>query len=56
MNSLQIDLDKKLSSLQEISKAELSKILSIVSSSKYLVLEPSLIRPLEKVCGAKWLK
>ncbi|KAJ3665931.1 hypothetical protein Zmor_001395 [Zophobas morio] len=51
-----MDLNRKLSSLQEISKAQLSKILSIVTATKYVVLEPSIIRPLERVCGVKWLK
>ncbi|KAJ3628319.1 hypothetical protein MTP99_015632 [Tenebrio molitor] len=51
-----MELNKKLSSLQEISKTQLSKILSTVSSTKHLVLEPSIIRPLERVCGVKWLK
>jgi hypothetical protein len=51
-----MELNKKLSSLQEISKTQLSKILSTISSTKHLVLEPSIIRPLERVCGVKWLK
>ncbi|KAG5891119.1 hypothetical protein JTB14_022232 [Gonioctena quinquepunctata] len=51
-----MDVSKKLSSLQEISKAQLSKLLNINSNTKHLILEPSLIRPLEKVCGVKWLR
>ncbi|KAJ8929094.1 hypothetical protein NQ314_018243 [Rhamnusium bicolor] len=51
-----MDITKKLSSLQEISKTQLSKILCVNPSNKYLILEPSLIRPLERVCGVKWLK
>ncbi|RZC36920.1 vacuolar protein sorting-associated protein 33B [Asbolus verrucosus] len=51
-----MDVNKKLSSLQEISKAELSKILTVNPLSKYVVLEPGIIRPLERVCGVKWLK
>lgn len=51
-----MDVMKKLSSLQELSKIQLSKILSVNPNKKYLILEPSLIRPLERVCGVKWLK
>ncbi|CAH0553557.1 unnamed protein product [Brassicogethes aeneus] len=51
-----MDVSKKLTSLQEISKAQLSKILSANPNTKYLILEPEIIRPLEKVCGVKWLK
>lgn len=51
-----MDLSKKLYSLQEISKAQLSKILFTNPNMKYLIIEPNLIRPLERVCGVKWLK
>ncbi|CAG9818237.1 unnamed protein product [Phaedon cochleariae] len=51
-----MEVIKKLTSLQEISKVQFSKILNINSNIKYLILEPSLIRPLERVCGVKWLK
>ncbi|XP_057662911.1 vacuolar protein sorting-associated protein 33B [Diorhabda carinulata] len=51
-----MEVSKKLSSLQEISKAQFSRILNLVSSKKFLIIESSLIRPLEKVCGVKWLK
>lgn len=51
-----MDVLKKLSSLQEISKAQLSKIFSVNPNRKYLVIEPNLIKPLERVCGVRWLK
>lgn len=51
-----MDINKKLYSLQEISKTLLSKILSVNPNTKYLILEPDIIRPLEKVCGVEWLK
>ncbi|XP_066153196.1 vacuolar protein sorting-associated protein 33B isoform X2 [Euwallacea fornicatus] len=51
-----MDVFKKLSSLQEISKAQLSKIFSANPNRKFLVIEPSLIKPLERVCGVQWLK
>ncbi|KAK5639849.1 hypothetical protein RI129_010660 [Pyrocoelia pectoralis] len=47
---------KKLSSLSEISKTQLSKILNSSSGLKDLVLDPKLIKPLERVCGIRWLK
>lgn len=51
------DLQKYLSSLCEISKAQLSKELSFnESKKKYLILDPNIIKPLEKICGAIWLK
>ncbi|KAF2899103.1 hypothetical protein ILUMI_07074 [Ignelater luminosus] len=49
-------LYKKLTSLPEISKAQLSKILNHYAGSKDLVLEPMLIKPLERICGVRWLK
>ncbi|KAK4872872.1 hypothetical protein RN001_014901 [Aquatica leii] len=49
-------LDKKLSSLSEISKAQLSKILNSCAGTKDLILEPIIIKPLERVCGIRWLK
>lgn len=51
-----MDVFKKLSSLQEISKAQLANIFSANPNRKYLVIEPSLIKPLERVCGVQWLK
>ncbi|ENN74911.1 hypothetical protein YQE_08489, partial [Dendroctonus ponderosae] len=51
-----MDVYKKLSSLQEISKAQLSKIFSTNPNRKYLVIESALINPLERVCGLQWLK
>ncbi|XP_044258626.1 vacuolar protein sorting-associated protein 33A-like [Tribolium madens] len=51
-----MDLNQKLSSLQEISKTLLSKIFSSVPGTKHIVIEPSVIRPLERVCSVSWLK
>lgn len=53
---MEVELSKKLWSLQEISKAQLAKILFTNPNVKHLVIEPNLIRPLERVCGVKWLK
>lgn len=54
--SLSMELDKKLYSIQELSKSLLSKIFGFNVNSKYLILEPSVIKPLEKICGVKWLR
>ncbi|KAL1509386.1 hypothetical protein ABEB36_004138 [Hypothenemus hampei] len=53
---MEVDVLQKLSSLQEISKAQLSQIFSTNPNRKYLIIEPSLIKPLERVCGVQWLK
>lgn len=49
-------LDKILSSLSELSKVQLSKILNSINGAKDLILEPQIVRPLEKICGVRWLK
>ncbi|CAG9773107.1 unnamed protein product [Ceutorhynchus assimilis] len=51
-----MDYFKKLSSLQEISKQQLLKIFLVNPNLKFLVIESSLIKPLERVCGVQWLK
>ncbi|XP_044757004.1 vacuolar protein sorting-associated protein 33B [Coccinella septempunctata] len=51
-----MELDKKLYSIQELSKSILSKIFGLNVNSKYLILEPTIIKPLEKICGVKWLR
>lgn len=53
---LVMELQRKLSSIREISKAQLSKILFTNPNFKYLVIVPNLIRPLEKICSVQWLK
>ncbi|KAJ8946573.1 hypothetical protein NQ318_008303 [Aromia moschata] len=42
--------------MKEISKAQLSKIFCVNPNTKNLIIESALIRPLERVCGVKWLK
>lgn len=51
-----MEVNKKLASLNEISKSQFSKLLCSTSGSKDLVLEPSVIQPLQKICGVQWLK
>lgn len=50
------NVQKSLSSLCEISKAHLSKILGPSTIKKNLILDPNIIKPLEKICGASWLR
>lgn len=52
-----MSIDKKLAGIRQISQEKLQNILcSIPSSQKDLVIEPTLIKPLEHVCGASWLR
>ncbi len=52
-----MSIDNKLAGIRQISQEKLQNILcSIPSSQKDLVIEPSLIKPLEHVCGASWLR
>lgn len=52
-----MSINKKLAGIRQISQEKLQNILcSIPSSQKDLVIEPSLIKPLEHVCGASWLR
>lgn len=52
-----MSLEKKLTGIRQVSQEKLQNILcSIPSSQKDLVIEPSLIKPLEHVCGASWLR
>ncbi|KAK9870878.1 hypothetical protein WA026_009835 [Henosepilachna vigintioctopunctata] len=51
-----MDTEKKLSAIRELSKSLLSKLFLLNINSKYLILDPSVIKPLEKICGVKWLR
>lgn len=50
-------LDKKLQGFRQIAQEKLQSILcSIPDSQKDLVIETCLIKPLEHICGAAWLR
>lgn len=50
-------LDKKLDGFRQIAQEKLQSILcSIPDSQKDLVIETCLIKPLEHICGASWLR
>ncbi|XP_063700968.1 vacuolar protein sorting-associated protein 33B [Culicoides brevitarsis] len=50
-------IDKKLNGFRQISQEKLQNIFcSIPGSHKDIIIEPNLIKPLEFVCGASWLK
>lgn len=50
-------LDKKLQGFRQLAQEKLQSILcSIPDNQKDLVIEQCLIKPLEHVCGASWLR
>lgn len=50
-------LDVKIQNLRQITQEKLRSILySIPGSKKDLIIDPELIKPLEHVCGASWLR
>lgn len=50
-------LDKKLLGFRQIAQEKLQSILcSIPDNQKDLVIEMCLIKPLEHICGASWLR
>ncbi|CAB3244184.1 unnamed protein product [Arctia plantaginis] len=49
-------LSLKLSSLCLISQCKLDSILSLCGDKKDLIIDPSLIKPMERVCGVNWLR
>lgn len=55
--TMDFTLDKKLQGFRQIAQEKLQSILcSIPDNQKDLVIEPALIKPLEHVCGASWLR
>ncbi|XP_061389576.1 vacuolar protein sorting-associated protein 33B [Musca vetustissima] len=49
-------LDKKLQGFQLIAQEKLQAILCSIPGKKDLIIEPNLIKPLEHICAASWLK
>ena len=49
-------LDKKLQGFQLIAQEKLQAILCSIPGKKDLIIEPHLIKPLEHICAASWLK
>ncbi|KOB72444.1 Vacuolar protein sorting [Operophtera brumata] len=49
-------LPLKLSSMSLISQCKLESILSQCGDKKDLIIDPSLIKPLERICGVSWLR
>ncbi|XP_075979309.1 vacuolar protein sorting 33B [Anticarsia gemmatalis] len=49
-------LSLKLSSLCLISQCKLESILSSCGDKKDFIIDPTLIKPLERVCGVNWLR
>lgn len=54
---MEYTLAQKLQALRQIAQEKLQSILcAIPDSKKELIIEPDLIKPLELVCGATWLR
>ncbi|KAH8330926.1 hypothetical protein KR067_009070 [Drosophila pandora] len=53
---MEITLEKKLQGFQLVAQEKLQAILCSIPGKKELILEPALIKPLEHVCTASWLK
>lgn len=54
---MDVSLDRKLQGFRQIAQEKLQSILySIPDNQKDLVIESCLIKPLEHVCGASWLR
>lgn len=53
---MEATLNHKLSSLSLISQSKLENILGQCGDKKDLIIDPSLIKPLERVCGVSWLR
>ncbi|XP_053611420.1 vacuolar protein sorting-associated protein 33B [Plodia interpunctella] len=49
-------LSLKLSSLSLISQCKLQNILALCGDKKDLIIDPILIKPLERICGVSWLR
>ncbi|XP_017104179.2 vacuolar protein sorting-associated protein 33B [Drosophila bipectinata] len=53
---MELTLEKKLQGFQLVAQEKLQAILCSIPGKKELILEPALIKPLEHVCTASWLK
>ncbi|BFF89427.1 vacuolar protein sorting-associated protein 33B [Drosophila madeirensis] len=49
-------MEKKLQGFQLVAQEKLQAILCSIPGKKELILEPALIKPLEHICTASWLK
>lgn len=53
---MDISVKKKISSLCLVSQKKLESILLTCGETKDLIIDPSLIEPLERICAASWLR
>lgn len=53
---MEININSKLTTLGELSRLKLADLLTSINGQKNLIIEQNLIRTLDKICGAKWLK
>lgn len=54
---MSLTLSQKLDGFRQIAQEKLQNILcSIPGNKKDLIIQPELIKPLEHICGASWLR
>lgn len=53
---MEYSMDIKLQGFRQIAQEKLQNILCSIANTKDIVIEPDLIKPLEHVCGASWLR
>lgn len=53
---MDININAKLNTISELTRLKLAKLLTSIGGHKDLIIEQNIIRTLDKICGAKWLK
>lgn len=53
---MELPLDEKLQGFQLLAQEKLQAVICSIPTAKDLIIEPQLIRPLQRVCSASWLK
>lgn len=53
---MEVTLKSKLNTINELSRLKLANVLTGISGLKDLIIEPMILRSMDKICGAKWLK
>lgn len=53
---MEVNIDAKLNTISELTRLKLANLLQEISGRKDLIIESGIIRTLDKICGAKWLR
>lgn len=53
---MDVDINAKLNTISELTRLKLANLLTSIGGRKDLIIEQGIIRTLDKICGAKWLK